>query len=68
MSSKLLGVTDAAVRLGCSASRVRQLTEEGKLPAERMSRGQRIFHEEDVEKLANERARLKSKSGCETEV
>jgi excisionase family DNA binding protein len=56
----LLGVTDAAYRLNCSAQRVRQLADEGVLPVMRMSRGQRIFRQEDVEKLARERAAMKA--------
>lgn len=59
MSARLLGTTDAAHRLGCSAERVRQLEREGKLSAERMANGQRVFLIEDVERLAEERARQK---------
>lgn len=59
MNCKILGTTDAAMRLGCSAERVRQLEREGKLPAEKMPSGQRIFRAEDVERLAEERARQK---------
>lgn len=55
MAAKLLGTTDAALRLGCSAERVRQLEREGKLSAERMASGQRVFRAEDVERLAAER-------------
>ena len=55
MSSKYLGVTDTAVRLGVSASRVRQLECEGVLPAEKLPSGQRIFLAKDVERLAAER-------------
>jgi excisionase family DNA binding protein len=57
--SQLLGTTDAALKLGCSAEWVRRLADEGKLPAERTANGQRIFRTEDVERLAEERARQK---------
>lgn len=57
MASTLLGVTDAAHRLNCSAQRVRQLADEGKLPAEKTQRGQRIFKAEDVEALRSQRER-----------
>lgn len=60
MSATILGTTDVALRLGCSAERVRQLEREGKLPAEKTGRGQRIFKSEDVERLATERERQKS--------
>lgn len=59
MSSNILGTTDVALRLGCSTERVRQLEREGKLPAEKMPRGQRVFRAEDVEKFAIERERQK---------
>jgi DNA-binding transcriptional MerR regulator len=55
MSSRFLGVTDTAVRLGVSASRVRQLEDEGILPAERLPSGQRIFLAEDVDRVAQQR-------------
>lgn len=57
--NQLLGTTDAALKLGCSAEWVRRLADEGKLPAERTANGQRIFRAEDVERLAEERARQK---------
>jgi len=59
MSSNILGTTDVALRLGCSTERVRQLEREGKLPAEKMPRGRRVFRTEDVERLAEERERQK---------
>jgi excisionase family DNA binding protein len=59
MSGGILGTTDAALRLGCSAERVRQLEREGKLHAEKMPRGTRVFRAEDVEQLAAERERQK---------
>lgn len=59
MAARLLGTTDVALRLGCSAERVRQLEAEGKLTAERTAGGMRIFRAEDVEHLAAERERQK---------
>jgi excisionase family DNA binding protein len=59
MSTTILGTTDAAFRLGCSAERVRQLERAGKLPAEKTLGGQRIFKTEDVERLAAERIEQK---------
>jgi excisionase family DNA binding protein len=55
MGCKVLGTTDAAMRLGCSAEYVRQLERAGKLPAEKMPNGRRVFKTEDVERLAVER-------------
>ena len=60
MSATILGTTDVALRLGCSAERVRQLEREGKLHAEKMPRGVRVFRAEDVERLAAEREQQKS--------
>jgi len=57
--SRLLGTTDAAIKLHCSAEWVRRLADEGKLPAERTANGQRIFRAEDVERLAAERDRCR---------
>lgn len=59
MVCRILGTTDVALRLGCSTERVRQLEREGKLPAEKMPRGQRVFNVDDVERLAAERERQK---------
>jgi excisionase family DNA binding protein len=65
MAARLLGTTDVAHRLGCSAERVRQLEREGKLAAEKTPRGQRIFNAEDVERLATEREqRQKAKNAA----
>ena len=61
MPSTILGTTDVALILGCSAERVRQLEREGKLSAEKTRRGQRIFKSEDVERLAAERERQKER-------
>ena len=55
MTARLMGTKDVALRLGCSAERVRQLEREGILPAQKMPSGQRIFCNEDVERLALER-------------
>ena len=59
MACRILGTTDVALRLGCSTERVRQLEREGKLPAEKTARGQRIFRAEDVERLVAERDRCR---------
>lgn len=55
----VLGTTDVALRLRCSAERVRQLERTGKLPAEKMPNGRRVFRTEDVERLAAEREKQK---------
>lgn len=55
----ILSTTDVAHLLRCSTERVRQLEREGKLPAEKMPSGQRVFRVEDVERLATERERRK---------
>lgn len=56
--SKWLGTTDVALLFRCSDARIRQLEIEGKLKAERTAGGRRIFHRDEVERLAQERARL----------
>lgn len=61
MGYTILSTTDAALRLGCSAERVRQLEREGKLPAEKMRGGQRVFKAEDVERIAEARAEMKNR-------
>ena len=61
--SQLLGTTDAAIKLQCSAEWVRRLADKEELPAERTAGGQRIFRAEDVERLAAERERQKQE-GC----
>lgn len=63
--SQLLGTTDAALKLGCSAEWVRRLADEGKLPAERTANGQRIFRTEDVDRLAIERRQRKGKRAAQ---
>ncbi|MFP5265202.1 MAG: MerR family transcriptional regulator [Blastocatellia bacterium] len=69
MAITILGTTDVALRLGCSAERVRQLEREGKLHAEKMPRGVRVFQVEDVERLAAERERQRqSKASIATSV
>jgi DNA-binding transcriptional MerR regulator len=65
MSSRFLGVTDTAVRLGLSTSRVRQLESEGVLPAEKLPNGQRIFLAEDVDRLALERKRQRQERAAQ---
>lgn len=66
--SQLLGTTDAALKLGCSAEWVRRLADEGRLPAERTANGRRIFRSDDVERLASERERQKqTKAGVNNE-
>ncbi len=56
---QLLTTGDTAKRLGLSPDRVRQLEREGKLPAEKTGRGQRLFRAGDVDhfarKVRNER-------------
>jgi MerR family copper efflux transcriptional regulator len=61
--SKLLRTTDVAHRLGVSAVYVRQLADEGTLPAEKTEGGYRIFRAEDVERLAIERQQRKQAKG-----
>lgn len=67
MVARLLGTTDVALKLGCSAERVRQLEGEGKLTAERTAGGRRIFLADDVERLAEERERQKQNKSTSTE-
>ena len=66
MGHQILGTTDAALRLGCSTERVRQLEREGKLSAEKTPRGVRVFNVEEVERLAAERERQNSKGAATT--
>jgi hypothetical protein len=65
--SQLLGTTDAALKLGCSAEWVRRLADEGKLRVERMVNGTRIFRSADVEALARQRAAKKASAGSRKE-
>jgi DNA-binding transcriptional MerR regulator len=60
MESRIMATIDVARRLNCSPDRVRQLEREGKIHAEKMPRGVRVFRVEDVERLAAERERQKS--------
>jgi len=62
MPCKILGTTDAAKILGCSAEYVRQLERTGKLPAEKMPNGRRVFKTEDVDRLAEERKRKRNEA------
>ena len=48
MESQIMATIDVARRLNCSPDRVRQLEREGKLPAQKMPRGQRVFKAEDL--------------------
>lgn len=53
---RLLTVADAARILGVVPARVRQLANEGQLPPATMTvSGTRLFRQEDVERLAEER-------------
>jgi excisionase family DNA binding protein len=55
----LLTVGDAAAILGLSPDMVRVLHRQGRLPALRTPRGNRLFERRDVERLARERMRVK---------
>jgi len=57
MRTRFLATQDVARRLRCSAETVRLLERTGRLPAERLECGQRIFRLEDVERLQRERER-----------
>lgn len=57
LDGKILTAQDVAKILEVSSARVRQLEEEGKLPAAKTPKGFRIFCLSDVEKLAKERAK-----------
>ena len=48
---------DVARRLGVAAATVRQLANNGKLPATRTFGGTRLYEATDVDKLARERSR-----------
>lgn len=53
---KLITTIQVAARLGCSTDNVRKLARGGRLPvAEIVGRGQRLFDEAVVEKLARAR-------------
>jgi excisionase family DNA binding protein len=54
--NEFLTTGDAARVLGVSADFIRQLTRDGRLPAQRTRSGQRLFTAADVEQLAKERA------------
>ncbi len=51
----LLTVSEAGRILGVGATRVRQLSEAGKLPAFRTPGGTRLIREDDAARLAEER-------------
>lgn len=59
MKDQLLSTGDVARRLGVSSEFVRKLVRTGKLAAMRTAGGQRIFRNEDVERLAAEREKDK---------
>lgn len=63
--SRLLGTTDVALRIGVSAEYVRQLERSGRLPAEKTVSGQRIFKEDDVEKLLREREAVRAAASAD---
>lgn len=62
MKDQLLSTGDVARRLGVSSEFIRKLARAGKLATRRTAGGLRIFRGEDVERLAAERERQKSKS------
>ena len=54
----LMTTNEVALRLQCSAENVRLLERTGKLTAEKTPSGRRIFNSVEVERLAQERARI----------
>ena len=54
-SDDLLELSAAARKLGLSADRVRELIDEGALPALRTSGGRRLIRSADLEKFIGER-------------
>lgn len=54
----LMTTNEVALRLQCSAENVRLLERAGKLSAEKTASGRRIFRSDEVERLAEKRARL----------
>ena len=59
MKEQLLSTGDVARRLGVSSEFIRKLARDGKLAAMRTAGGQRIFRNEDVERLAADREKQK---------
>jgi excisionase family DNA binding protein len=55
----LLTTGDVAKRLKCSPDNVRRLEREGKLHAEKLSSGQRLFTSAEVDRIETERAQAK---------
>jgi excisionase family DNA binding protein len=53
--ANLLGMTDAAARLGIHYLTLRRWCEAGKIPHIRDSAGRRLFEEELIERLVRER-------------
>jgi excisionase family DNA binding protein len=54
-TDRYLGTAQAAQMLGLSTERVRQLTDEGRLPCIRLSNGWRVFSEGAVRRFQLER-------------
>ena len=52
MTEPLLTTGQVAKQLGKSTDRIRQLERSGKLPAQKLAGGQRLFRLEDVERFA----------------
>lgn len=53
---ELLGMRDAAARLGIHPFSLRRMCEAGKVSPMRDSAGRRLFHAETIDNLARERA------------
>lgn len=62
-ATSLFTVGAVAARLGISADRVRQLARAGRLPHALTSTGMRLFSEDDVLRVAEERAATRSSNG-----
>lgn len=58
-----LSSADAARLLGVVPATVRSMERSGRLPARRTAGGIRLFRQEDVERLARERAGERDESG-----
>ena len=67
MAQTILGTIDVALRLGCSAERVRQLERAGRLRAEKTPGGRRVFRGEDVDRLLEERLQMRKQTKGNTE-
>jgi excisionase family DNA binding protein len=62
----LLTVGDAGRLLGLSGSRVRQLVDDGRVPAVKTARGVRLLRLQDVESLAKRRSAERTTGSRET--